>query len=45
MNRIFESVPVDEQGIDAALAVLRMTRRYSADAGRSRLPASRSSPG
>lgn len=31
VNRIFESVPVDEQGIDAALAVLRMTRRYSAD--------------
>ncbi|EIC06235.1 IS21 family transposase [Microbacterium sp.] len=31
VNRIFESVPVDEQGINAALAVLRMTRRYSAD--------------
>lgn len=31
VNRIFESVPVDEQGISAALAVLRMTRRYSAD--------------
>ena len=30
VNRIFESVPVDEQGLDAALAVLRMTRRYSA---------------
>lgn len=29
VNRIFESVPVDEQGLDAALAVLRMTRRYS----------------
>ncbi|GGJ95262.1 hypothetical protein [Agromyces bauzanensis] len=29
MNRIFESVPVDEQGLDAALAVLRLTRRYS----------------
>ena len=28
-NRIFESVPVDEQGLDAALAVLRLTRRYS----------------
>ena len=31
INRIFESVPVDEQGLSAALAVLRMTRRYSAD--------------
>jgi transposase len=31
VNRIFESVPVDEQGLDAALAVLRLTRRYSAD--------------
>jgi hypothetical protein len=31
INRIFESVPVDEQGLGAALAVLRMTRRYSAD--------------
>ncbi|WP_454169602.1 IS21 family transposase [Microbacterium paulum] len=30
VTRIFESVPVDEQGLDAALAVLRMTRRYSA---------------
>lgn len=30
VNRIFESVAVDEQGLDAALAVLRMTRRYSA---------------
>jgi len=30
VNRIFESVPVAEQGLDAALAVLRMTRRYSA---------------
>ncbi len=30
VNRIFESVPVDEQGLGAALAVLRMTRRYSA---------------
>ena len=30
VNRIFESVPVDEQGLSAALAVLRMTRRYSA---------------
>jgi transposase len=26
VNRIFESVPVDEQGLDAALAVLRLTR-------------------
>jgi transposase len=31
VNRIFESVPVDEQGLDAALAVLRLTRRYSAE--------------
>ena len=30
INRIFESVPVEEQGLDAALAVLRLTRRYSA---------------
>ncbi|MGB3374638.1 MAG: IS21 family transposase [Microbacterium sp.] len=30
VNRIFESVAVDEQGLDAALAVLRLTRRYSA---------------
>ncbi len=30
VNRIFESVPVDEQGLDAALAVLRLTRRYPA---------------
>lgn len=29
VNRIFESVPVDEQGLNAALAVLRLTRRYS----------------
>lgn len=29
VNRIFESVPIDEQGLDAALAVLRLTRRYS----------------
>lgn len=28
--RIFESVPVAEQGINPALAVLRLTRRYSA---------------
>lgn len=31
VNRIFESVAVDEQGLDAALAVLRLTRRYSAE--------------
>jgi transposase len=31
VNRIFESVAVDEQGLDAALAVLRLTRRYSGD--------------
>jgi hypothetical protein len=30
-NRIFGSVPVDEQGLDAALAVLRLSRRYSAE--------------
>lgn len=30
VNRIFESVPVDEQGLDATLAVLRLTRRFSA---------------
>lgn len=29
ISRIFESVNVEEQGIDAALAVLRLTRRYS----------------
>lgn len=27
--RIFASVPVEEQGLNAALAVLRLTRRYS----------------
>ena len=31
VNRIFESVPVDEQGLDAALAVLRLSRRFSAE--------------
>jgi hypothetical protein len=31
VNRIFESVPVDEQGLAAALAVLRLSRRYSAE--------------
>ena len=31
INRIFESVAVDEQGLNAALAVLRLTRRYSAE--------------
>jgi transposase len=31
VNRIFESVPVDEQGQDAALAVSRLSRRYSAE--------------
>jgi hypothetical protein len=31
VNRVFESVPVDEQGLDAALAVLRLSRRYSAE--------------
>ncbi|WP_182357227.1 IS21 family transposase [Tomitella gaofuii] len=29
--RIFESVPIVEQGLDPALAVLRLSRRYSAD--------------
>lgn len=31
VNRIFESVPVDEQGLNTALAVLRLSRRYSAE--------------
>lgn len=31
VDRIFESVPVAEQGLNAALAVLRLTRRYSAE--------------
>lgn len=31
INRIFESVSIDEQGLNAALAVLRLTRRYSSD--------------
>lgn len=30
INRIFEAVPIDEQGLDPALAVLRLTRRFSA---------------
>lgn len=29
VDRIFESVPVAEQGLDPALAVLRLSRRYS----------------
>lgn len=29
VNRIFESVPVEEQRLNPALAVLRLTRRYS----------------
>ncbi len=29
--RIFESVPIAEQGLDPALAVLRLSRRFSAD--------------
>src|SRR5699024_8016524 len=29
VDRIFESVPIDEQGLDPALAVLRLSRRYS----------------
>lgn len=31
VNRIFESVPIDEQGLDAALAVLRLSRRFSTE--------------
>jgi transposase len=31
VGRIFESVPIDEQGLDAALAVLRLTRRFSGE--------------
>ena len=31
VNRTFESVPVHEQGLDAALAVLRLSRRFSAE--------------
>ncbi len=31
VRRIFESVPVPEQGLDPALAVLRLSRRYSGD--------------
>lgn len=31
INRIFESVPIDEQGLDPALAVLRLSRRFSAE--------------
>ena len=31
VNRIFEGVPVEEQGFDAALAALRLTRRYSSE--------------
>ena len=30
IDRVFESVAVEEQGINPALAVLRLTRRYSA---------------
>ncbi|MGO1699884.1 MAG: IS21 family transposase [Micrococcaceae bacterium] len=31
INRVFESVSIDEQGLNAALAVLRLSRRYSAE--------------
>jgi transposase len=31
VDRIFESVPIEEQGLDAALAVLRLSRRFSAE--------------
>ena len=31
VNRIFEAVPVNEQGFDAALAALRLSRRYSSE--------------
>ena len=30
-RRIFESVPIEEQGLDPALAVLRLSRRFSAE--------------
>ncbi|MFC5932247.1 IS21 family transposase [Cryobacterium melibiosiphilum] len=31
VNRIFEAVPVEEQGFDAALAALRLSRRFSSE--------------
>lgn len=31
VNRVFESVPIAEQGLDPALAVLRLSRRFSAE--------------
>ncbi|TFD37915.1 hypothetical protein E3T40_03630 [Cryobacterium sp. TMT1-19] len=31
VNRIFEAVAVEEQGFDAALAALRLSRRYSSE--------------
>ena len=31
VNRFFESVPIEEQGLNAALAVLRLSRRFSAE--------------
>lgn len=31
IDRIFESVPIDEQGLNPALAVLRLAHRYSAE--------------
>ncbi|TFB76669.1 hypothetical protein E3O21_10975 [Cryobacterium flavum] len=31
VNRIFEAVPVEEQGFDAALAALRLSRRHSSE--------------
>ena len=31
VDRVFESVPVAEQGLNPALAVLRLTRRFSAE--------------
>ena len=31
IDQVFESVSIDEQGLDPALAVLRLSRRFSAD--------------
>jgi hypothetical protein len=31
VDRIFEAVPIEEQGLDGALAVLRLSRRFSAE--------------
>ena len=45
VNRIFESVPVDEQGQDAALAVLRLLPAVLGRTGRGGLPACVGRPG